>query len=225
MQPTYLPWLGYFDLIDQADCFVFLDTVQFSKRSWQQRNRFKSATGPVWCSVSVHSKGQLEQPIRCVEIDHGQHSLEKHIRTVKHSYGKAKFASLADEFFQLLQAKPKLLVELNIELIRMMCRCFGIQTEFVRSSALSAEGVKAELLVNLCEELGATEYLSALGSKSYIEENDPFPERGIDLAYHKYVHPEYSQLHGEFESHLSALDVLLNEGQQSQRIIRSGRGE
>lgn len=224
MQPTYLPWVGYFDMIDQSDCFVFLDSVQFSKRSWQQRNRLKGPTGPVWCSVSVHSKGQREQPISGVAIDHGQDSLAKHARTVRHSYGKAKFFSLAADFFEILESEPVFLADLNIEIVRMMCRHFGIQTKFVRSSTLSSKGVKGELLANLCVELGATRYLSALGSKDYLEEDNPFPTRGIDLVYHDFAQPMYPQLYGEFESHLSALDLLLNEGPGSQNIMRAGRG-
>ena len=223
MQPTYLPWLGYFDLIDQSDCFVFLDSVQFSKRSWQQRNRLKGITGPVWCSVSVHSKGQREQPISAVEIDHGQGSLAKHVKIIRHSYEKAAFFSHVPEISRILQSEPRFLADLNVELILAMCGHLEVEAEFIRSSSLSAPGAKSELLVNICTELGATRYLSAIGSKGYIEEKNPFPEKGIDLVYHDYEHPRYTQLHGSFESHLSALDLLLNEGPASGKVVESGR--
>ena len=202
MQPTYLPWVGYFDLIDQSDCFVILDSVQFSKRSWQQRNRVKGPNGPVWCSVSVHTKGHRDQAIGAVEVDHSQGSLSKHTRVVRHGYEDAACYSYYEGFAEILQREPRLLADLNIELIQWMCGCFGIETQFVRSSELAARGAKEELLVNICKELGATEYLSAAGSRSYIEEHNPFPAASIDLTYHNYEHPVYSQLHGPFESHL-----------------------
>ena len=223
MQPTYLSWIGYFDLIDQSDCFVILDSVQFSKRSWQQRNRVKAASGAVWCTVAVHTKGHREQPINAVEIDHSQGSLAKHARIVSRGYEQAACNSYLQGFFGILQHEPKLLADLNGELIQWMCDCFGIETRIIKSSDLVAGGAREELLVNICKELGASRYLSAAGSRGYIEERNPFPAAGVDLVYHDYQHPVYSQLHGEFESHLSALDLLLNEGTESLGVIRSGR--
>lgn len=226
MQPTYLPWIGYFDLIDQSDCFVFLDSVQFNKRSWQQRNKVKGSEGAIWCTVPVITKGRREQLICDVEIEQTQNFELKHIRTVQHNYEKADFADpFIDEFSAILDKRHELLVELNIELIEWLCAHFGIQTEFIRSSTLGVEGRKTELLVQICQELGANGYLSALGSKDYIEEDNLFLPNGIDLKYHSYEHPEHKQLHGMFESHMSALDLLLNVGPVSLSVIRSGRVE
>jgi hypothetical protein len=226
MQPTYLPWVGYFDMIEQVDCFVFLDSVQFNKRSWQQRNKIKSITGPIWCTVPVLTKGRSEQIICEVETDQEQRYVTKHIGSVRQNYEMAAHAvPLLTEFSDILESKHKLLVELNIELIRWICNYLGIHKEFVRSSTLNVQGNKSELLVNICKELGFSRYVSAPGSKEYIEKENLFSPNEIDLVYHSYEHPVYRQLHGCFESHMSVLDLLLNEGVNSMSIIRSGRLE
>ncbi|MEW6210177.1 MAG: WbqC family protein [Acidobacteriota bacterium] len=225
MQPTYLPWIGYFDLIDRCDCFVFLDSVQFNRRSWQQRNRVKGPDGIHWLTVPVLSKGKQEQLISEVEIDPTTGFQEKHIRTVSHMYAKAKFFSdYFDEMARILRKPRHFLADLNIELIEWLCDKFGVRRQFVLSSALDIEGKKVDLLIDICKSIGAERYLSAEGSRPYIEENDLFSENRIELKYHDYHHPEYKQLHGDFVPYLSALDLLFNEGPSSLAIIRSGRG-
>ena len=62
-QPTYMPWIGYFNIIDLVDYFVLLDTVQFDKRSWQQRNKIKTTKGLEWISIPVEVKGKRNQKI------------------------------------------------------------------------------------------------------------------------------------------------------------------
>ena len=89
MQPTYLPWIGYFDLIDRVDCFVFLDSVQFDRRSWQQRNRVLTTQGPRWVTVPVKSKGRRDQRICDVEIDQSSEFGRKHLETLRHAYHRA----------------------------------------------------------------------------------------------------------------------------------------
>ena len=224
MQPTYLPWIGYFDLIDQSDCFVFLDSVQFNKRSWQQRNRIKGSDRVLWLTVPVLTKGRRYQRMHEVMIDQTQNFQEKHIRKITHFYSKAPFfAQHIDELSASLCKSHRFLADLNIELIRWLCAQLGIETEMVRSSSLNVEGERVELLVNICGVLGADRYLSAAGSREYIEENNLFVPNDIDLVYHAYRHPEYRQLHGSFVPYLSVLDLLFNEGRSSLSSIREGR--
>ena len=225
MQPTYLPWIGYFDLIDQSDCFIFLDSVQFNKRSWQQRNRIKSPGEVLWLTVPVLSKDRRDQRIFEVVIDPSKKFQEKHIKTIMHCYHKAPFLSqYIDELSTILKSHS-LLGELNIDLIGWLCLKMGIKNQMIRSSSLEATGKKAELLVNICKILNAGRYLSPMGSRNYIEieEDNLFNANAIDLTYHAYRHPEYRQLHGSFEPYLSVLDLLFNEGPSSLSIIRAGR--
>ena len=224
MQPTYMPWLGYFDLIDQSDIFVILDSVQFDRRSWQQRNRIKNSTGTQWMTVPVVSKGKRSQKINEVMINKTQDFPRSHIKSVKHLYSRARYYDrYYKEYGMILNRKHDFLAGLNIDLIIWFTGCLGIEKKIIRSSSLKARGGKVELLVSICKEVGADGYLSTIGARDYINDNDVFRKNGIELAYHNYFHPEYCQLYSRFVAYLSVLDLLLNEGGKSLEIIRSGR--
>ena len=94
MQPTYLPWLGYFVLINRSDVFVFLDSVQFDKRSWQQRNRIKTPNGELMLTVPVLTKGRFNQNICDAIIDKSQKFEKKHFSSIRSNYMKSKYSKL-----------------------------------------------------------------------------------------------------------------------------------
>jgi len=224
MQPTYLPWIGYFDLMDQVDLFVLLDSVQYEKRSWQSRNRVKGSRGPIWLTVPVKTRGRFEQKICEVEIDNTQPWAEKHWLTLERNYRPAPYWSSFAKFLESsYHTRWERLVDLNLHFIGWMAAEFGITTPFVRSSELKVEGKRVDLLLKLCRAVGATAYISPVGSAEYIETDNRFAEAGIELRYQHYEHPHYRQRFGEFISHLSAVDLLLNEGEQAGAIMRSGR--
>ena len=123
-----------------------------------------------------------------------------------------------------MNKEHELLADLNLELIQWLASELGIRKEIRKSSELNVDGKKTELLVALCGAVGAKRYLSAAGSKEYIEENNLFPSAGIELIYHSYDHPVYPQQYGTFLSHLSVLDLLFNVGgKEALAVIRSGR--
>ena len=225
-QPTYLPWLGYFDLIDQVDTFVVLDTVQFEKQSWQQRNRIKTPTGLMWLTVPVAFRGRLGQKVQDVEIREAEF-WRKHLRGIEVNYGRAPFFG---EYFPQISSvigncQPGTqLVDLNLRLIDWFLQMFGIRTPVVRASSLAQEGKRTELLANICQKLGATQYVSPLGSADYLlDEMRYFQDTGVEVSFQNYTHPEYRQLFPPFVSHASALDLIFNEGEHSAEIMRSGR--
>lgn len=223
MQPTYLPWIGYFGMVDRADVFVFLDSVQFARRSWQQRNRIKSANGEQMLTVPVLSKGARDQTIADVHVDCGSRFADKHRRAIEHALGKAPyFKDHAGGLSDVLNVGHERLADLNIELITWISAALGISSRFVRSTQLDVQGVKAELLADICQALEADVYLSAPGSRDYIEESDAFDGRGITVRYHDYEHPTYPQLHGAFAPYMSTIDLLFNVGPHSLQSIRSG---
>jgi len=223
MQPTFLPWMGYFDLIDQSDCFVFLDSVQFSKQSWQQRNRVKGPDGEQWITVPVLTKGLPNQRIFEVKVNQNAKFQKKTIKTITQIYRKAPFFdSYIDELSNIFLKSHVFLAELNIELILWVCRQLGIFTKMIRSTSLKAKGKKVELLVKICKELKADTYLSTPGSKVYIDENNLFVPHGIDLVYQVFKHPVYRQSKGGFLPCMSIIDLLFNEGQDSRSIIHKG---
>lgn len=228
MQPTYLPWIGYFDLMDQVDIFVFLDDVQFSKQSWQQRNRIKTPNGPMWLTVPVFSKGVRTEDKTIMEIYISDNKFwEKHAKAIKINYSKAEFLEhYFDGLVNIISKNTTKLVDLNVELIKYIKDLLSIKTQLVRSSELNVKGVRSEKLAKICEKLGVKTYISPIGSIKYLlEELEEFKARNINVLFHNYEHPFYKQLYGDFLPYMSVIDLIFNEGRDSIRIIRSGRKE
>jgi hypothetical protein len=211
--------------MDQVDTFVLLDSVQFEKQSWQHRNRIKTATGLQWLTVPVVYRGCFGQYINQVEIRDPEF-VRKHLRGIELSYRRAPyFDSYYPELAEILNAQSRgLLTDLNAGLLRWFCSILGIQTLVLRSSVLKVGGRRTELLVNICLELKANSYLSPPGSAVYLlSDLELFVNAGIEVEFHHYEHPEYSQLFPPFCAYASALDLLFNQGPSSLEVIRSGR--
>ncbi len=224
-QPAYLPWLGYFDLIDQVDAFVLLDTVQFEKQSWQHRNRIKTPTGLQWLTIPVAFRGHFGQKIVEVEIrDPG--FARTHLRGVELNYRRAPFFEMYFPEFSkiLLSDSGSRLSVFTQKLVEWFCRTLGISTRICRSSGLEAGGKRSELLVSICRSVGADFYVSPLGSAIYLmDEIKLFSEAGIDVGFQHYDHPVYQQMFPPFVTHASVLDLIFNEGPNSLAILRRGR--
>lgn len=225
MQPTFFPWIGYFALADRVDEFVILDNVQFDKRSWQQRNRIKTPQGPQFLTVPVKSKGKSNQLIKDVEIlqEGDRNPLKKFLSSIEQNYRKSDyFSNYIDDIVTLLGVSHKNLLSLNMAILKWSWDVLDIKTPMTKASALAVTGFKDELLVNICKNRGAEVYLSPPGSKIYLDHSETFNRAGIEIVYHKYQHPEYTQLHGVFEPYMGILDLILNEGEKSLEILRSG---
>jgi hypothetical protein len=224
MQPTYLPWIGYFAMIDRVDRFVYLDSVQFAKRSWQQRNRIKTPNGELILTVPVLSKGKRDQTIAEAQIDWDSGFAAKHVRSIESAYrGAPHFAQYFEPLKAKLSRQAPSLADYTIGLIDFLCESFGITTPRERSSNLKAAGQKAELLAAISNELRANRYLSAPGSREYIEESDAFERAGVAVNYHEYTHPTYPQGAGDFLPYMAAIDLLFHcGGEAGLRIIRQG---
>jgi hypothetical protein len=230
MQPTFFPWIGYFDLIDQVESFVFFDDVQLVKRSWQVRNRIKSANGELFLTVPVKkNKNRDELLISETEISYDENWQSKHLKSIESAYKKAYYF---DSIFSFLQAhyqrKHETIALFNEDFITGVAINIGIKTTFVSSSSLQGiEGVKDGRLAAICKKLAADEYLSPQGSAIYIEAETAggkLTEEGIALYYHVFQHPVYRQLYGQFVPYMGIVDLLFNEGfDNALAIIRSGR--
>jgi hypothetical protein len=219
MQPTYLPWAGYFHMIAHTDLFIFLDDVQYSRKSWQQRNKILLNGQEKFLTVPILSNGKKNQVIHEVRTDTTKLWKKKHLLTLTQTYGKHPFfheiKGLLETFYQ---NDMLLLADFNRTLIEEITRLLGIQTKFLKSSDMPVTGRKSEYLVNICGYLGANVYLSAKGSKDYIEQEGLFQQNSIKVIYHDYTPAPYPQKNNqEFISHLSIIDVLANLGIEKTR--------
>lgn len=229
MQPTYLPWLGYFSMIDQVDTFVFLDDVQLTKRSWQVRNKIKDANGELMLTVPIKKKRTREDTyINNAEPNDDISWRIQHIKSIMHCYQKTKFYDLVLPFFteKILGYKGNL-ADFNIYIIINICKEIGINTNMKKSSEIDNKyGDKDLLLASICKSIGSKAYLSPKGSACYIEAKNPggkIESNDIKLYYHSYEHPIYDQNKGRFIPYLSILDLLFNIGfENALEVIRSG---
>jgi len=220
-QPTYLPWLGYFRLMKEADVFVFLDNVQFERRSWQCRNRIKCPRKPIWLTVPTLHENQCL--IKDVTIDNTKPWQRKHWKSIKSCYGKAPhFNTYAAFFEEVYNRRWVKLASLNIYIIKYLASQLGLSPTFIRSSRLGVGAKRTPLLLNICEMLNADRYLSSIGAKQYMEEDgakELFGKAGIAVEFFQFNHPVYPQLFGEFISELSVVDYLFNCGPDSRKVI------
>jgi hypothetical protein len=227
-QPTYLPWLGYFEQMANADVFVFLDTVQFVTRSWHSRNRLKGSGGaPFWITVPVEAHAR-DAPLLDIRVSASQPEWAvKHLRSIQtHLGGLPYFDSIYPKLEGWLRVGHEYLVGLNITGIKMISELLELSPMFLRASELDAEGRRTKLLVNICKNIGATQYYSSLGSRAYMEEEmHLFTDAGIDVIYQAWAHPVYPQREPGFVSHLSVIDALMNIGPQATKSLISSIDE
>jgi WbqC-like protein family len=219
LQPSYLPWLGYFDQMSKADVFVWYDDVQYDKHGWRNRNRIKSPKGPLWLTVPVLHKGRALQPIDAVEIDNRLSWSRKHLRSLEQLYARAPFAGdVLPRLAEMLLRPWQRLVDLDIATTEWLASEFAIETPRYRASQMGVEGDRNTRLINFCRHFKATRYISGDAARAYLDVAQ-FAAAGIEVVWHAYQHPQYPQLHGEFIPYLSALDLLLNTGPAARELF------
>lgn len=223
LQPSYIPWRGYFHLIQKADVFVFYDDVQYDKHGWRNRNRIKTANGSIWLTIPVKSKGNVvdDLPINTVEIDWARDWAKKHWRTLEQTYGKAPYFSRYSPLLKAHYAKRSAsLCDWTIELTVLLANELGLERKFVRASELGAQGSRTARLMDILRKLGASHYISGPSARDYLEEN-LLKEAGISLEYIEYNYGSYPQLYPPFDPHVSILDLLFMTGPDTPNYIWS----
>ena len=219
MQPTYLPWSGYFNLIARVDVFVFLDDVQFQRRSWQIRNRIL-LNGKEHLLTIPTCKVEREARLSDIRIDQTIEWRNKHWKTLQAAYAKAPHGeSLLDLLSSAFKGEAiGGLCDFNLELISRLKDHLGIDTQLVRASSLNCLGKRSEHLLNICQALQCNHYLSPAGSQEYLQVDGFSQQHDVALEMQRFDPAPYSQHRsGEFVSHLSVVDVLANLGQTATR--------
>lgn len=224
-QPNFIPWAGYFYKIIQSDIFVLLDDVQFTKNSYQNRNRIKTARGAAWLTVPVLTKGHFQELMNEILINNDVEWRKKHWRTIVENYNRSPYLALYREYFADLYSQEWIsLVDLNEAIIRHLATELGLETEIIKSSQLDVKGSGTERLIRICQALGGDTYLSGHGGKKYLDER-LFGEEEIDLTYYDFAPPVYPQGYGHFIPGLSIIDLIFNCGEKSLDIILGGKGQ
>lgn len=217
-QPAYLPWLGYFDKIVRSDVFVYLDTVQFQKGSFQNRNKIRTKDGSIWLTVPVKTRGRIEQPIKEVEINNDFKWQHKHRFAIEMNYHKAPFYGNVRAMLNGVYYQYRTWPLLNELCYDMLLRFFDLMhisdNKLYTSSYIGADkfdGKKSDLVLAICKHFKATKYLSGSQGKNYIDEKS-FNHAGIEVEYQDYKHPVYKQVYPVFVPNMGIVDFLSNCG-------------
>ncbi|MFM8755214.1 MAG: WbqC family protein [Phenylobacterium sp.] len=220
MQPTYLPYLGYFHLIAASDVFVFLDNVQFARRSWQSRNRIMTRDGERMLTVPTR-KTDRDALICDIEIATDTPWWDRHLSTVRHAYaGRPGFRDGVAFLAEHLAVVPgQKLADLNIAIIEATARRLGLRTRFARASALVRPGHRSDHLLAICRAVGATDYLSPMGSHDYMEDDGVFAAAAFPVRFQGFVEVPYPMGGGEFVPYMAFIDALMNVGWDGLREI------
>jgi hypothetical protein len=216
-QSNYISWRGYFDMIQSVDLYILYDDVQYTRRDWRNRNKIKTPHGVKWLTIPVNVKGKYFQKIKDTTISDPEWNVN-HLRTLKGTYSKCEHFKEVFPFIEelYLTANHETISEINFHFISAICRYLGIKTKIVFSSEYDlSEERKTDRLVDICQQASATEYISGPLAKDYIAE-DKFKNANVKLTWMNYDgYSDYPQLHGDFVSKLSIVDLLFNCGKSS----------
>lgn len=218
-QPQYMPWLGYFNKMATADIFILLDTVQYKKNEWQNRNRIKTAQGWQWLTVPVSFK--FPEKINEVRINGRNNWQSIHEKSLTTNYSKSSFFDIVIKHLEEIYTENwDFLAPLNIFVVKKLAEMLGITTPiYVASELDSFPEDPDERLIAITKYFDGTTYLAGEGGQSYMK-IEKYNQEGITVEFLQYDHPLYPQLFGPFEPCLSVLDLLMNCGPQSLEILK-----
>lgn len=220
-QPMYLPWLGLFDRIYRCDLFVLLDSVPYSKNYFLNRNKIKTANGWTWLTIPVSFTGNSAKLINEIEIDNRSDWRKKHWLSIYYAYKKSRYFDRYSEIFEhFYKQEWQYLVEASSQMFFSLLNTLKIKTPIRMASALGVEGKKEELVLNICQSVQASEYLSGPDGRNYLNP-ELWQEHKVKIEFHDYLHPQYPQLHGDFLPYMSVIDLLFNCGPESLTILKN----
>ncbi len=221
IQSNYLPWKGYFDLVNSVDECILYDDAQYTRGDWRNRNRIKTPEGVRWLTIPIEVTGRRSQRIRDARVSDPRWA-RKHWQTLQRNYARAPwFEAYASPIAEVYAGEFTHLSDVNRRFIDVLCGVLGIRTAITRSADYELGSGRSERLVSLCRQAGATEYLSGPSARVYLDEG-LFAAEGISVRYIDYAgYPEYPQLHGAFEHAVSVLDLIFNTGPDATRFMNS----
>lgn len=226
IQSCYIPWKGYFDLINLADEFIIYDDRQYTKNDWRNRNRIKTPHGTQWLTIPVAHSGRSGQRIDEAEATDPRWR-GKHWKSLAQNYSRAAhFSTYAERLEELYESlEDPRITTINRRFLELIGDVLGIATPISPSTEYPAEGGRSERVLSLCLAAGATRYLSGPSAQEYLDEQ-LFRDEGVEVAYMDYSgYPEYPQLHPPFEHAVTVLDLIFNVGPDAPKYMKSFQRE
>lgn len=225
-QPEHLPWLGFFNKLSKAEVFVILDSVQFEKNYFQNRNRIIGSNGAQYIGVPVNISGHMDGTIATTEIAVKMNPTwkRKYLNTIKMSYAKHPFFT---EVYSILEEIINMdtiyIADLNIAIFQKFAEKMGFQPKYIRSSELGISGLKSKLILDICKYVNAKTYIAGPSGRDYLDMKS-FKDANIEVVFNDYHHPEYPQKKvKEFVPYMSSLDLFMNCGfEEGKHIILAG---
>ena len=216
-QSNYIPWKGYFQLIFEADIFIFYDTVDFTKRDWRNRNQIMTSHGLHWLTIPISSKRGMA--IEEVMLPQGPWR-RNHLETIRRNYSKFPYLQDVMDLLSPVFNNEDItyLSEFNQTIIRRISEYLEIDTVFYNASEFNVNGERVDRLIRLCEKVGANTYLSGPAAKNYI--TNEFDEKSLNLKWMEYgPYETYEQCGEEFSHHVSIVDTIASLGKSSIKHI------
>lgn len=222
MQPYFLPYIGYFQLINAVDQFVVYDNIKYTKKGWINRNRVLMNGKDQFITLPLKKDSDYLPVNERYLSDHSDVEIQKTFRKLKENYVKApnfgKGIALAEE---ILFFDERNLFEFIYHSLRVICTYLEISTPLIVSSSIQIDlSLKGEeKVLAYCKALGATDYLNPIGGlELYSFQN--FQKEGLDLGFLKSTPVKYKQFTNEYIPWLSIIDVIMfNQKPEVQEMI------
>lgn len=222
IQSNYIPWRGYFDFIDDVDCFVFYDDVAFGRgKKWRNRNKVKTGADTKWLTVPLQGR-EDDTLIQEVRIDYSQKWQKKHLGMLTQNYRQTEFyQDYIDQFTSIIEENTETISALNVSLCSWIMKVLGIDTEIRMSREFEVgDASREERPLLILEQLGATGYIAGPVARPYTDEA-AFRSRGIALEYKAYDYAPYPQASDGFIPDVSVLDLMFNTGPEARNHLKS----
>lgn len=226
LQSNYIPWKGYFDLINMVDEFVLYDDMQYTRRDWRNRNKIKTPQGLQWLTIPVEIKGKFFQKINETKVSEKDWA-KKHWQTILRNYSKAKYFKDYKNIFEelYLTCDEEYLSQINYKFITTINEILEIKTKLIWSSEFELVDGQTEKLLGICKDCNADIYLSGPAAKDYFNE-ELAKQENIKVEWMDYSgYKEYEQLNPPFEHGVTILDLIFNEGQNTRSFMKSFKQE
>jgi|APSaa5957512535_1039671.scaffolds.fasta_scaffold15886_3 hypothetical protein len=225
-QPEFLPWLGYISKAAMCDVYCIVDTVQFRKEYFQNRNKIRTNNGWQWLTIPVREGKRRLMNLSEIKIYDEINWQRNHLDVIKKSYSKAPhfdkiYAEIEKIYYEF---DGEFLIEFVISIIKYAFNKFDINIPIYRTSELKDQGFdisgkKSELIIQMCKSIGSKSFIFGQEGRNYIE-IEKFSRSNIEFVFQKFEHPNYLQQYGEFIPNMSFIDLLFNYGNKSSEILK-----